>query len=159
MTGGGTMNSEGFDFVTPPETHLQIDGREVVVTPLTIGDLPRMIALAEPLLDEMMLMDQAVLGRMSDGAVDPADVATLVGLCARQGDKVIQAVALACRVPQDFIGGLLPDRFVALATASIQVNRDFFVQAMPALRSAATRLMTARESDPAAAGQKPSSSS
>lgn len=42
------------------------------------------------------------------------------------GEDLVRAVAIATDQPEDWLGELLPDEFLALVTAVVDVNTDFF---------------------------------
>lgn len=67
----------------------------------------------------------------TDSAGDLATVIT-VG-----GEDLVRAVAIATDQTEDRLGELLPDEFLALVTAVVDVNADFFVRrVLPALNAA-----------------------
>ncbi|MFN0185120.1 MAG: hypothetical protein ACKVQR_15005 [Aquabacterium sp.] len=135
--------------IAPPSAELSIDGEAVTVTPVTIGLLPPLLEVVEPLLEQLALLDPALVERLASGQAELDDVAQLVRLLARNGDQLIRAVALASRRPHDWVAQLLPDRFVMLAAACIRVNRDFFVHAAPSLKATFAALMPSAAATPA----------
>ncbi|MCB1630603.1 MAG: hypothetical protein H7A12_07270 [Pseudomonadales bacterium] len=53
------------------------------------------------------------------------------------GDDLVRAVAIATDQTEDWLGELLPDEFLPLVTAVVEVNADFFVRrVLPALNAA-----------------------
>ena len=110
-------------FVAPLRLVLDIDGTPFEITPVVTAEVPPLIRLCEPFFGVLAAMQ---------GEPDPATITSLVG---KYGEAVIKTVALCAHQPEEWVGKLLPDRFVALAVACIQVNADFFAQAAPILRA------------------------
>lgn len=155
------MNGAAVEFVLPTVIALAIDGQDLTVSPVNVQTAVALLTFAEPVFADLLEMEPAALDRLAAGGFAPDDAAWLLGLLARRGVQVIDAVALASGQNADWVRALLPDRFIRLTAACIQVNRDFFVAAMPGMKAALAGL-TSRT--PTAAGQpsagtKPSSSS
>ena len=45
------------EFIAPPGVTLRVDGCEVTVTPIVVAEVFDLLALVEPVFDELMLMD------------------------------------------------------------------------------------------------------
>lgn len=121
--------------LTPRE--IEIAGKKLELTPLRVRQIP---AFAKAILP--------VSGFMARG--------DLVAAMAVAGDDLVAAVTVATGEPHEWVANLLPDEFVALATAVMEVNTDFFVQRV------APKLVAAAESmkkiAPAGAMSSPGSS-
>ena len=145
------------DFVQPRRVALEVEGHELEITPIVVGEVFALMALLEPVLDELVLLDAETLDR-----------AALARLLLRAGAPLLQAVALCTRghwrTGDDgtrrrvegaehlaWLQGLLLDRAAAIAAEVFEVNRDFFVQAAPALRQTAARLAAPPAGDSAGA--------
>lgn len=98
-------------------------GREIAITPIKVRELPAFMRAVEP-----------VLGMASAGA----DMMTLI---SHNAEAVIEATAIGARVERDFIDGLDLDDLIAVTSAVIEANADFFVQRLlPAFMAASERL-------------------
>jgi hypothetical protein len=135
------------EFIVPRRELVVIDGRELTIEPLRVGELPRLIAIVEPLMDGVLALP------------DETDVALLLDLVTRQGDRVLDALAIAARVEREWVAALHADRLVALLGLVVEVNADFFRRAMPGMASVGARLRSAvTPAAPTSPGPTPSSS-
>lgn len=101
---------------------LTIDGRDIVIEPVRVRDLPRFLAAIEPVLRELAEGD-------------------LTAALMRQADRVIEAAAIGAGVEREWLEAQTPDALIEIATAVLEVNADFFVRiALPRLTAAAERL-------------------
>ncbi|HRQ47772.1 MAG TPA: hypothetical protein PK725_12535 [Rhodocyclaceae bacterium] len=137
------MSEELDDLIAEPRT-VPAGGREIPVRPLSPRQLPAFVAAVRPL--------QAALGGL---ALNDLQGERLLDLVERHTDHVIQAVAIATRQPEAFIGDEIGlDALVVLAAAVIEVNADFFARRVaPEMIGAMARLASLR------AGPTPSSGS
>lgn len=161
------------EFVTPGGVTLRFDGCEVSVTPIVVAEVFDLLALVEPIYDELALMDSAAFG----------DKVAVAQLLVRAGEPLLHALAMCTRVHfelgdgsesqrkrvagvehQQWVNGLLLDRAAELLATVVEVNRDFFERAMPRLRELPRRLGVAdKPAEPvqgaatASAGETPSS--
>jgi hypothetical protein len=141
-------------FVVPPSRTVHVFGEPVEITPVDVQTAVRLIELAGPLFNELLALDELTGAFKPNAGVD--EIAALAGALARQGFRIVKAVAIAARVDEQQVEAMLPDRFLALTAAVLEVNRDFFVAAAPGLRAACSRLrMLAPTRSP---GATPSSS-
>lgn len=119
----GAASVEGLEVIVPPVRTLRFAGRDVEVRPLKVGQLPGVM--------------QALAG------VDLAqglDTGGLPDLVAAHGDRVIDAVVIATRLPREAVEEAELDEFAALLAALVEINSDFFVRrVLPALTAPATR--------------------
>ena len=73
----------------------------------------------------------------SGGEVDASRIAALI---AEHGDTLIEAAAVALRVPPTDLAELLPVEFVRLLPEIVRVNADFFVRGLQAAQAAAAEI-------------------
>ncbi|MBX3589084.1 MAG: hypothetical protein KF796_20835 [Ramlibacter sp.] len=116
------------EFVSPAERPMTVEGVQLLITPLLVKELPRVIRAVDPLLSTLLI----------EG--DTLDAQRLVSLMGSHGEAIIEAVAICVRRPPEWVGNLLPDRLVALALASLEVNADFFSRALTAAKAQAPKL-------------------
>lgn len=170
------------EFVQPLSIGFSIDGCDLVVTPIVVGEVFALLELIEPVFEDLAQLDydalastppellalpadpawqarrqlaQADLGRLLVKAHQPLLAA--MALCTRahtaaDGTRVDGAAHAA------WLRGLLLDRAAEILLVCVEVNRDFFSRAMPGLLALASRL-TAKVPVAAAAsaGATPSS--
>lgn len=117
--------AKGVDVISPPlGGAVMFAGREIQVRPLTIGQIPGVM--------------RALKGVDLSRGLDLADVPALI---ADHGEGVMLAVSVATGVTLDEVKASPVDEFVALLTAVIEVNADFFVQRVaPVLNGALARV-------------------
>ena len=113
------------DFKTfpPAPVVVTLSGIALELTPIRLGELPRLLAVAHPLAEEI--------------TSDPDWMAML----GRHGDTVLDLLAITTRRERAWINDLSLEDAVQLAAAVFEVNADFFVaHVVPAIQSAALRL-------------------
>lgn len=93
---------------TLPAT-LVIAGDEIPITPLRVGEIPKVLALLRP-----------CAGRLSAFDID------WMAIIETDAPALLGAIAIACRRPLDWVEGLLPDEAVRLGGALLEVNATFF---------------------------------
>lgn len=123
--------------MTPPRNSLSIlantptavtFGRyQLELTPITTGELNQLLPLVGHLLP---LLD----------AVNTAE--DVLALLADHGDRVLQAVAIAARLPREQVDALMPDEVAELLLGLMEVNVDFFVHRTTSLTA---RVQAGRE--------------
>lgn len=89
-------------------------GREIEVSPLRVGQLPKFAATVRPLSGAMM------------GLLDSFGPEQFLDLLADHGDAIIDAVSIGARVPRTDLEDADPADLLALALAVVKVNADFF---------------------------------
>jgi hypothetical protein len=148
-------------FAAPPHVMFEIDGVELDIHPLTVGETLKLLPMAERCIDGLVLLDETMFDRLADGQPTPADLMALTGLLAKHGEDLLLALAIAARQPTPWVHGLLFDRLVELLVCVVQVNKDFFGRAMPGITARLETLAKAKQAaEPLpSAGQPPSSSS
>jgi hypothetical protein len=98
-------------------------GERIEVKPLTIGQLPKLVRTARPVVNAVLALQSLPEDSDGDGFVD-----LLVGLVADHGEAIYQAAAICIGKTPEWVAGGDLDEFVVLAKALVEVNRDFFVQ-------------------------------
>ncbi|AUM01563.1 hypothetical protein B4966_10640 [Rhodocyclaceae bacterium] len=113
------------DFQTfPPVPQVvTVAGVAIELTPIRLGELPRLLAIVQPLAEDL--------------TGDP-DWMALLG---RHGEAVLDLLVITTRRERAWINDLPLDDAVQLAAAVFEVNADFFVaHVVPAIQGAAQRL-------------------
>ncbi|GHU08293.1 hypothetical protein AGMMS50225_06670 [Betaproteobacteria bacterium] len=112
------------DAFPPTPQALDIASVAVQITPIRVGEIPKLLAAIRP------------FGHRLVGG-DPDWFALL----AEHGDALITAVAVASRQPEEWVEELAMDDAIRLAAALFEVNADFFVQrVVPTLQHTAARI-------------------
>ncbi len=106
------------DIYTPQPWPVTVCGKTIDVLPLRVRQIPGFTRAVTPVLAPLVAGD-------------------LAAVIAVGGEDLVRAVAIATEQSEDWLGELLPDEFLALVTAVVGVNTDFFVQrVLPALNAA-----------------------
>lgn len=164
------MTKRSMEFVTPLSVAFEIDGRGLEITPVVVEEVADLLAIADPLFEELMLVDGERLERLQLGAQTTADTVWLLRLVARHAKPVVEALAICSRMHTlaaadgtvrtvtgaehaAWVRRLLPDRAVELLTVCLRVNADFFTRAFPRLVDLLDRLKPVADD---AAGSAPS---
>ena len=105
-------------------TDLTIADEVLAISPIRVGEIPKILSAIKPFSDQLM-----------------ADQIDWLGIITQHGDSLLAAIAIAARKPQDWVEALSLDDAITLATALFEVNADFFVQrVVPTLQQAAGRI-------------------
>jgi hypothetical protein len=121
------MDSNPLDIIEPEGRPVNYRREQLQIVPLTIGQIPRMVRTARPVVDAVLALDAVPDG---DGLVDLA-----LSLVGDHGEALQQAAAIAVNRELAWIAGGNSAEFLDLAVAVFEVNRDFFVQTLgPRLR-------------------------
>lgn len=114
---------DGFKTFPPAPVVVTVSGIAMELTPIRLGELPRLLAVVRPLADDI--------------TGDPDWIALL----GRHGDSVLDLLALTTRRERAWVNDLSLEDAVLLAAAVFEVNADFFVaHVVPAIQGAAQRL-------------------
>ncbi|TCS71981.1 hypothetical protein EDC61_107119 [Sulfuritortus calidifontis] len=119
------MTDEKADFQTfPPVPRVvTVAGTALELTPIRLGELPRLLAAVRPL------------------AADLSAEPDWFDLLARHGEAVLELLAITTRRERAWVNDLSLEEAVTLAAAVFEVNADFFVRRVaPAIQGAAQRL-------------------
>ena len=119
------MTEDNFTALPPvPETVI-IGGEALDITPLRVGELPIFARTVRPLAGKL--------------GPDP----DWLRLLAEDGEAVIQALAIACRRPPEWVSDLALDDAVRLAEAVFGANADFFIRrVLPEITQMSTQMST-----------------
>ena len=118
-----TQTSTDFQTFPPVPKVVTVAGTTVDLTPIRLGELPRLLA--------------AVRSLAADLSAEP----DWFDLLARHGEAMLDLLALTTRRDRSWVNDLSLDEAVTLAAAVFEVNADFFVgQVVPAIQGAAQRL-------------------
>lgn len=108
--------------MTPAGVQVKVGGENVTVSPIRVKELPQLMRVAKPF--------EADLNRKIEGKAD------IIRMLAAHPDSLIEAVAICCRKPIEWVDALELDEFVQVALAVIEVNFDFFIQkVLPAVEA------------------------
>ncbi|WP_290889375.1 hypothetical protein [Arenimonas sp.] len=108
------------DTLVNEPVQIEVGGVALHVTPLTVGQLPTVLRLAQPFL---LLLDTV---RSAEDAL---------ALIADHGDAIVAIAAIAADVPQDQVARLTPDLLAELFIKLLELNADFFGPRLPALQA------------------------
>ncbi len=117
------MNANVFAALPPVPETLVIGGETLDITPLKVGELP--------------IFARAILPLAGKLGPDP----DWLRLLSEDGEAVIQALAIACRRPAEWVADLALDDAIRLAEAVFGANADFFIRrVVPEITQMSTRL-------------------
>jgi hypothetical protein len=134
-----THTSTDFQTFPPAPRVVTVAGTALELTPIRLGELPRLLAAVRPL------------------AADLSAEPDWLDLLARHGEAVLELLAITTRGERAWINDLSLEDAVQLAAAVFEVNADFFVgRVVPAIQGAAQRLAPILSQIQGAAGMRPS---
>lgn len=117
------MTSGPYAALPPVPTAFVIGGETLDLAPIRLGELPAFARAVQPAA--------AFLSASPDW----------LALISTHGEAVIEAVAIACRRPREWVAALPLDEAVRLAGAVFEVNADFFMRRLaPAIGQATAKL-------------------
>jgi hypothetical protein len=151
LTKDHPMQRLSIEHVAPLVIVTPVDGVEVTIKPITVGQYPALFEQIAPLLQSTTQAPAGLFERLAARQADGEDVQWLVGMVLAHSDEVMAAIALAIGQPREWVSALLPDRFLELAILVLEVNADFFMRARPVLRLLWARAQAALPKEPAAA--------
>ena len=156
------MSQVAIDWVQPIARTINIDGQQVEILPLRVGQLPLALRLVKPLLADLSAVPTGALDAIMAGTAGPVEqgevLVWLVNAVATNGAAVIDLVALACKLDATVVGNLYADRLAALALLVVEVNADFFGRVAPALKGLAAGIKLPGQANKSPTGQISSSS-
>ena len=118
-----THTSPDFQTFPPVPKVVTVAGTAVELTPIRLGELPRLLAAVRPL------------------AADLSAEPDWFDLLARHGEAVLELLAITTRRERAWINDLSLDDAVQLAAAVFEVNADFFVgRVVPGIQRSAEKL-------------------
>lgn len=104
------MDDIQFAALPPVPASVDIAGQTLDITPLRVGELPAFARAVRPVAQKLSAEPDWLL------------------LLSAHGDAVIDAVAIACRQPRDWVAALAIDDAIHLAEAIFEANSDFFIR-------------------------------
>lgn len=114
---------DAFNTFPPSPVVVTLSGGTLELTPIRLGELPRLLAVMRPLASEL--------------SADP-DWLALLG---QHGDSMLDLLAITTRRERSWINDLPLDDAVQLAAAVFEVNADFFVgRVVPGIQRSADKL-------------------
>ena len=118
------MSADDFKAFPAAPTRVELsDGSVLEISPVRLGQVPRLVAAVRPLVTEL------------SGEPD------WLALLLTHGDAVLDLLAICTRRKREWVDELALDDAVRLCAAVFEVNVDFFVaQVAPALQGAVKRL-------------------
>lgn len=119
------MSKDDLQALFPGPVPVTVAGRDLEVAPLTLGELPALLAVLRE--------SATALG----GGFDP------VAFVVDQPELAIRLIAVLTRQEADWLKGLSLDEAAALLVAAIEANESFFVRNGRALVAAMARAMAA----------------
>lgn len=115
------MATDSLDILDPAPAVVQFRGERLEILPLTIGQLPKFVRFARPIINALL---DSPLQESSEVAL----IDVLLDMVDLHGDAAIAAAALVTDRPVGWIEAGDPAEFVVLAQTIFRVNRDFFTQ-------------------------------
>jgi hypothetical protein len=101
----------------PQALELSINGETLAIKPLKVGQMPAFLRAISP-----------VMQHLTKTEID------WLALFGERGDDLLSAIAIAVGKPRQWVDELAADQAIVLAAKVIEVNADFFTQAvMPKL--------------------------
>lgn len=120
--------TDALEVLEPAGSSVTYRGERIEVRPLTIGQLPKLVRTARPVVNAVLALQSLPEDSDSDGFID-----LLLNLIGDHGEAVYAAAAHCIDRPVDWVSKGALDEFVVLAKALVEVNRDFFVQKLAPL--------------------------
>jgi hypothetical protein len=139
------------EHVQPLVIQTTIDGTDVTVSPITVGQYPALFAHLGPLLATVSRTPEGLFERLQAGDATGGDLAWLAELVQEHGAHLIAALAVAVNRPRDWVAGLLVDRVLELVVIVLQVNGDFFSRARATMAALLAHARAALPATPEAA--------
>jgi len=106
------------DVISPPESTVNVQGREIVLTPIKVKALPKVVRALRPIMS---------------GLPEEITAADMMDLYLENSDAVTEAIAAMACMTVDEVEDLQIDDAVSLLTACVEINRDFFTQTLPGM--------------------------
>lgn len=118
-----TDTVDSLDVLEPRPIGVSYRGETLEIRPLTVGQLPKLVRAARPVIDAVLALD-ALPEEDNAGAL----VDLVLDLVEQHGESVLAAAAICSGKSEAWIEGGDTAEFIALAQKIFEVNRDFFVQ-------------------------------
>lgn len=120
------MAADSLDILDPAPAVVQFRGERLEILPLTIGQLPKFVRLARPIIN-------SILDSNLDSSSEVALIDLLLDMVEQHGNAAIAAASLVTGKPEEWICGGDPAEFIALVNTIYGVNRDFFTRKLDPL--------------------------
>ena len=120
--------TDALEVLEPAGSSVTYRGERIEVKPLTIGQLPKLVRTARPVVNAVLALQSLPEDSEGDDFID-----LLLTLIGDHGEAVYAAAALCISRPTAWVEEGALDEFVVLAKALVEVNRDFFVQRLAPL--------------------------
>ena len=149
------------EFVAPLEVAVSLTDGDIIVRPMSVGQLARTLTVAQPLVATLMTLPEGMVQRLEAGLPTVHDVMDLFDTLSAHPHKLIELVSIATGLSLVQTAALAADRFAYLFAVVVQVNADFFSRATPVFAAAGRVLLqvkTEASPTPATPGPLPSSS-
>lgn len=114
--------SDELEALEPEGSSIQCRGERVLVTPLKVGQIPKLVRKARGPINVLLAMD-SLPDTNQAGFID-----LLVDLVGTHGEELYEGVAICVGKDGAWIEKVELDEFVGLATLVFEVNRDFFAR-------------------------------
>lgn len=151
--------SNDLESVAPIQLPFKDGGIDVLVGPANMAQLARMLRVAKPLVDDIVLLPPEMLDRAVAGNPTEADLAFALSLVCDRAEMAAELVSAATGIELARVQAMLPDRFVYLLSLTVEANVDFFVRSAAVFTAAKGHLQAAVERARApSAGSTPSTS-
>lgn len=111
--------------ISPPVVKVTAGGESLEITPVRVKQLVAFGRAIKPAIPAVIKTFDA-----SDAASEGDQATLIVGLVADHGDEIQQAVAIATGKGTAWVGDLNMADFIRLIGAVLQVNSDFFRNAI-----------------------------
>jgi hypothetical protein len=115
------MNDD-LEVLEPSGSSVTFREETIELKPLTIGQLPKLVRAARPVIDAVLSLDKVP----ESGDTDL--VGLVMDLIEHHGEQVFEAASICTGKPANWIEGGAIDEFADLAVKVFEVNRDFFVR-------------------------------
>lgn len=128
--------ADELEVLEPTGSSVAYRDETIDVRPLTIGQIPKLVRMARPVIDEILKLENLEGLQDDDGEF----VTILFDLIEKHGEAMYEAAALCIEKPVAWVAGGNVAEFVDLARKVIEVNRDFFVQKLGPLLAGRAKL-------------------
>jgi hypothetical protein len=118
---------QSLDVLEPAGSSVQYHGERLDIRPLVIGQLPRLVRAARPVIDAVLALEE--LPDENSGEM----VTLLLDLIEKHDRQVFEAAAICTGKTAEWMEGGQLDEFVILCKTVFEVNRDFFARKLAPL--------------------------
>lgn len=145
---------QNLEVIAPPKRGVVVRGETLVVSPLTLEQLPAFIGASRPLIGRVIIaMSLAGAGAQIEMG------ALLLDILEQDAQAFAKAAAVVTGRAEAWLAGAAVGEIAELAEAIVAVNADFFARRLPALMGAGQAAIRAARREPAPDGPTSSTSS